>query len=198
MMTPRSRLSFGSLILIWLLFARGAEPVESDNSHDEEILRAVLTFIAADSTRISVLGEIPFSTRYIVVDENSEKLTEWRTVEDLAGDLCTAAGMDTCELGRLVAELSRKNQKTALIPVASDTSRGFVIDTDHHYSGYFGDTARGGWEAWYEENPRADGSCVVSLPAYDVETGMVVVYYGIQVHWLAWVIWRHSDTPTGG
>jgi len=59
-----------------------------------------------------------------------------------------------------------------------------VIDYDGKFANYFKEDG-GGWEKWYKENPKAHGITTVSLPAYDPKTGLVLLYMGTQVHWLA-------------
>jgi len=93
------------------------------------------------------------------------------------------------EVARLVDRLFERNKKAVRLSIKSSPEDGYVID-DGKYAKYF-EKDGGGWDRWYEENPKAHGSTTVSLPVYDEKTGPVLVYTGTQTHWLAgsgWVI----------
>ena len=90
----------------------------------------------------------------------------------------------------LVDRLFDHNKKPVRLTIKSSPKDGYVIDFDGKYAKYF-DKDGGGWERWYEENPKAHGSTNVSLPVYDKITGLVLVYIGTQSDWLAgsgWII----------
>jgi len=85
---------------------------------------------------------------------------------------------------RLVTDLFERNKKPVRLTLKSAPKDGYVIDYDGKFANYFKEDG-GGWEKWYKENPKAHGITTVSLPAYDPKTGLVLLYMGTQVHWLA-------------
>ncbi len=75
----------------------------------------------------------------------------------------------------LVDALHEVNRKSIRLTLPSDEAKGYVIDYDGRYDRYF-DADGGGWEKLYEENPKAHGMITVSLPVYDREKGILLVY----------------------
>jgi len=85
---------------------------------------------------------------------------------------------------KLVDQLFERNKKVVRLTLKSSPKDGYLIDYDGKYEKYFKKDG-GGWDKWYKENPKAYGNTTVSLPVYDRQTGLVLVYKGTQAHWLA-------------
>jgi hypothetical protein len=77
----------------------------------------------------------------------------------------------------LVEKFFEKNKKSSRLSLKSDRSKGYVIDYDGRFRRYF-EKDGGGWEPWYKENPNAHGMTSVSLPVFDENSGIVMVYKG--------------------
>ena len=90
---------------------------------------------------------------------------------------------DNYDLTNLAGMLFDINVKFKTLTLESSTNDGYYIDYDGKFQKYFqGDG--GGGEKWHQEHPEANGLTVVSMPAYDLQTGLVLVYMGTQYDWL--------------
>lgn len=167
-----------------MLAACGGTPDSSHGEMDNLLLGLVLQHLnTADD-------------RHLVVDPTTELMG--LEVGDQAGSLAQTqqlvrealqihdelATIEDEHLDRLVAQLIEKNQEPVTLSLASSPQAGYVVDHDGQFAAYFGDDG-GGWDRWYQDHPRAGGRARVSLPAYDPQTGFVLVYCGIQSGWLA-------------
>ena len=75
----------------------------------------------------------------------------------------------------LVDALYEVNQKSIRLTLPSDEAKGYVIDEDGKYARYF--VGNGvSWDKFYDENPKVRGRIWVSLPVYDREKGILLVY----------------------
>ena len=83
--------------------------------------------------------------------------------------------LDGYDLGALVDRLIQRNQKPARIKLASGLAGRFVLDEKNTFTKYFQEKG-GGWEKWYEDNPKARGHCALSLPSVDKDRGLVLIY----------------------
>ncbi|MGA3283734.1 MAG: hypothetical protein ABSD57_04660 [Verrucomicrobiota bacterium] len=92
------------------------------------------------------------------------------------------------DVAKLVDRLFERNKKAVRLSIKSSPKDGYIVDYDGKYEKYFKKDG-GGWERWYKENPNAHVSTTVSLPIYDEKSGLVLVYKGIQTHWLAGSGW---------
>lgn len=88
------------------------------------------------------------------------------------------------DIGPLFDMLIEKNKNQAYITLESSPEDGYLIDYERKFEKYF-EKDGGGWKAWYRDNPFAHGYVRVSLPAFDAETGLVLVYIETQRHELA-------------
>lgn len=98
----------------------------------------------------------------------------------------------------LIDQLYRVNAKPERLTLDSSPENGYIIDSQDDFNKYFKeDKSGGGWEKWYEDFPGSRGYTRVSLPAYDEESGLVLVYKGRQSHWLAGsgsiILYRYQD-----
>jgi len=100
------------------------------------------------------------------------------------------------DLGPLIDLLLSKNMKPVRLTLPSAPQAGYLIDYDGRFKNYFAQGG-GGWEKWYAENPMAHVWTKVSLPAFDPEQKIVLVYMGTQSHWLAGagyvIAYRYED-----
>jgi len=88
------------------------------------------------------------------------------------------------DIGPLYDQLIQKNQKPVRLTLKSSPENGYLMDYDEKFASYF-KSGGGGWEKWHKENPMTQGWTRVSLPAYDGNAGIVLVYLGTQYDWLA-------------
>ena len=95
-----------------------------------------------------------------------------------------AFGVKGCDVGPLLDMLLEKNKTQVSLSLVSSPGDGYLVEYDGRFQKHFAKDG-GGWEAWYRDNPTAHGHTRVSLPVYDANTGMVLVYIGTQTHWLA-------------
>jgi hypothetical protein len=86
-------------------------------------------------------------------------------------------------LSKLLDLFFERNAIPARLSIKSSLENGYLVDYDRLYDHYF-DKNGGGWEQWYREHPKAHGLTTVSLPAYDPENKIVVLYMDNQSHWL--------------
>jgi hypothetical protein len=96
----------------------------------------------------------------------------------------------------LIDVLFERNKEPVLLTLPSAPEKGYWIDYDSRFAGYF-KTDGGGWQKWYRENPQARGWTQISLPAYDPQSGIVLFYSGGQYNYLAGagyiIAYRYQD-----
>ena len=84
----------------------------------------------------------------------------------------------------LLRQLIEKNRQPVELTIESDLLNGYIIDKDKKFSQYFLRNG-GGWRKLYKENPNVRGLTSVSLPVYDKQTNLVLVYKDVIQHYLA-------------
>ncbi len=87
-------------------------------------------------------------------------------------------------IGPLVDLLFERNTRRVRLSLKSCPQNGYFIDYHEKYDRYFKKNG-GGWKKLREENPKARGQTQISLPAYDPDLHILLVYYGTQADWLA-------------
>ena len=87
------------------------------------------------------------------------------------------------DLNKLLDHFFERNALSVRLSIKSSPENGYLVDYDRMYEKYF-EKNGGGWEQWYKEHPKAHGWTTVSLPAYDPESKIVLLYMGTQSHWL--------------
>jgi len=88
------------------------------------------------------------------------------------------------KIKNLIRKLIERNSKSTKLPLQSSIQSGYFIDTEKKFSRYFASHG-GGWDLWYKENPTAHGSTSISMPVFDTISGLVLIYYGHQSHYLS-------------
>lgn len=89
------------------------------------------------------------------------------------------------EVGKLFEVLFERNQVPERMQIPSSLKDGYIIDYDGYFVSYFeNDPEMNGWQRLRNENPGAHAFVTISVPAYDLETGIVLVYIGWQGDWL--------------
>ena len=81
-------------------------------------------------------------------------------------------GYDASEL---IDRLFERNKKSVRLSLESSRADGYVVDYEGEYAKYFKEGG-GGLKRWYRDHPTAIGWTGISLPAYDPETGIILVY----------------------
>jgi hypothetical protein len=88
------------------------------------------------------------------------------------------------DLSKLLDLFFERNAIPVRLSIKSSPENGYLVDYDRMYEKYF-EKNGGGWEQWYQEHPKTHGWTTVSLPAYDPESKIVLIYMGTQSNWLA-------------
>ncbi len=88
------------------------------------------------------------------------------------------------DIDPLVDLLFERNMKSVRLSLKSCPKKGYFIDYHGDYAKYF-EEKKGGWTKWYKEHPKAMGQTRISLPAYDPDLHILLVYFGTQDDWLA-------------
>jgi len=76
----------------------------------------------------------------------------------------------------LVNQLFELNRKTAIITLNSSPVDGYNFEYEKNFEQYFNKELSKAWEQWHADNPKAYGIAHISIPAYDTQTGYLVVY----------------------
>jgi len=104
--------------------------------------------------------------------------------------------LDDYDIGNLVDLLLALNKESVRLSINSSPRDGYIIDYDGTYAKYFEEDG-GGWREWHKDHPEAHGYTQISLPAYDKESGLVLVYQDIQSDYLVGVgsidVYRYKD-----
>ena len=123
----------------------------------------------------------------VVSPETSTGMGQLENDEDrknLIANITRNFNKGTSDFTRLATLFCDINSQSQRLTLESSTKDGYFIDYDGKFSQYF-DKDGGGWEKLRQENPQARGMTNISLPAYDPQTGYVLVYMGTQYDWLA-------------
>jgi hypothetical protein len=100
------------------------------------------------------------------------------------------------DIDPLLDKLIEKNKGRTRLSLKSSPENGYIVDYDGKFEKYFEENG-GGWKKLYKENPAARGLTRISLPAYDEQAGIVLVYIGRQSARLAGagyiVAYRYED-----
>ena len=71
------------------------------------------------------------------------------------------------------------NRNSIPLPIESDLTKGYLVDTEGSVDAYFKKDG-GGWDKLYEDNPQVRGILTISVPVHDKDRGIVLVYMGVQ------------------
>jgi len=80
-------------------------------------------------------------------------------------------------IAALVDDYLGSNAAPSILSLNSDPGGGAYVDYDYKFDRYLG-RGGGGWFRWHLFRPGARESVVLSRPAYDAGTGLVLVYLG--------------------
>ncbi len=80
-------------------------------------------------------------------------------------------------IGPLVDLLFERNRRPVKLSLKSCPQNGYFIDYHEKYDKYFKGNG-GGWKKLRKENPKARGQTQISLPAYDPDLHILLIYYG--------------------
>ena len=72
------------------------------------------------------------------------------------------------------------NQDPGKLTIPSSPEDGYYIDYDGKFSRYFQGGVSAGWTRWRLTRPNAGSSVDLLLPAYDAESGLILMYIGMQ------------------
>ncbi|HEY1372963.1 MAG TPA: hypothetical protein VGH50_10880 [Candidatus Binatia bacterium] len=137
-----------------------------------------------DNSILSLVLRHSYNDGGFTVVKAETKLSDYLSREKTKKYLLQKIRIEGYNIEPLVDLLFQRNERSARLSLKSSPEEGFIVDYEGKYNKYFAQ-GRGGWDKWYEENPKAHGSTEVSLPAYDPSTRIVLVYIGTQSHWVA-------------
>lgn len=83
--------------------------------------------------------------------------------------------MEGYEIDRLVEELFEKNKQKFKLSLKSDPQKGYVIDHQGSFLKYL-KKEEAGWEKLTRENPEAFGRMDVSLPVWNKQKNVILIY----------------------
>lgn len=83
------------------------------------------------------------------------------------------------DISPLLDALFEINRESLPIEIESDMTQGYFIDRKKQFDAYFEENG-GGWVKLYKENPKVAGITTVSIPVYDKENNVLLVYEGIE------------------
>jgi hypothetical protein len=79
------------------------------------------------------------------------------------------------QANELIDLFFEKNVQSRPLSLKSSPESGYIIDYEKSHAKYF-EEGGGGWEKLYRDNPLARGSLYVSMPAYDAESGLIILF----------------------
>jgi hypothetical protein len=145
-----------------------------DINEDNQILSLALMRLYKDGGYTIVAPE----TRLSHLDPKDTK--EIQQTKKYILDNIEVEGYD---LNKLLDHFFERNALSVRLSIKSSPENGYLVDYNRIYEKYFEENG-GGWEQWYKEHPNAHGWTTVSLPAYDPESKITLLYMGTQSHWL--------------
>jgi hypothetical protein len=175
------------ILMVCLLLGPSCATVKEKPVDDELLLSLVLRQSYEDGGYTVVAPQAKISRLH--TDDPEEVEHAKRHIQD-------KIKIEGYDIGKLVDLLFERNKISVRLSLKSSPEDGYVIDYDGKYAKYFQEGG-GGWEKWYKENPKAHGWTSVSLPAYDANSNVFLVYVGTQLHWLSgagWIIaFKYED-----
>jgi hypothetical protein len=157
------------------LISCGKHQIPQDIGANTELLKLILSSPNEDG-RYTIVSPVT-DVGYINIRDRKE-------IKRLRKRLSAQIRIPDYDLTPLVNMFISVNRDSVVLKFESDLEAGYLIDKDGKFEKYFKDGG-GGWEKLYKENPKASGMTSVSIPAYDKENGIILVYKGTQHHWLA-------------
>lgn len=88
------------------------------------------------------------------------------------------------KLERQIARFLKESQRVVPINIDSNQDQGYVIDKKNEFEKYFKKDG-GFWDKLYQEHRDVLGITEISVPVYDVSSGILLVYRGDQQHGLS-------------
>lgn len=162
-------ITLAAMIFVALLMAYFVSAPESGAPQDEnEILALVLRESFAQLDRYTVVNP---QTQLGHFPQEMEQTKQY-----IAKNLITNGIVVPPQL---IDDLIERNKEPVRLTLKSSLKDGYLIDFDGKYAKYF-EKDGGGWGKLYEENPKACGYTTVSMPVYDKETRLILVYKGTQ------------------
>ena len=92
----------------------------------------------------------------------------------------SSLGIEDENVISLIDRFLEINQDPGKLTIPSSPEDGYYIDYDGRFSRYFQGGASGGWTRWRLTRPNAGPSVDLLLPAYDAESGLILMYIGMQ------------------
>ncbi len=86
---------------------------------------------------------------------------------------------EKANIANLVISFFIRNNQQARLSVKSSKPDGFLVDYENTFESFFGKNGGGGWTGFYAAHPHCHGVAAFSIPVYDAETKLVLVYRSI-------------------
>ncbi|MES9878941.1 MAG: hypothetical protein ABW117_17725 [Candidatus Sedimenticola sp. 1PA] len=174
---PRSSGIFGVTLIFVISLLSCASHAQSNAStaQDDEIIASVIEYLF--SGRGYTVVDPVTSTKIFEANRKSGGIRKIEYINKIIQ-------VDGYDLSLLVDRLYRRNIGQALLSIQSAPRLGYLVDYDGEFKRYF-EPGGGGWDKWRKESPKARGMTRVSLPAYDEQKGIVLIYVETQLDWNA-------------
>jgi len=147
---------------------------ESVTLKDDDIFRLILSTSFPDSGFTVVVPTTGFGD----FGYEGFDLGDVNHVEAIKSSICESFACLGYDISVLLDSLIVRNAKPSNIKLGSCLEEGYFIDQDRTYERYVLKFPKPGWDEWHCDHPRAHGLTQVSLPAYDAESGLCLIFVG--------------------
>ena len=170
------------LLLTFNLFAQSDQNIEENLKLLKPIFREMffpLQDIKLDIESINpMLKEVLLDVQYVVVcKETTNYSLQFKNEKELNEHkeyIIDELNLKDYDISPLVDEFFKINTQKVLLNFESDDKKVFIIeDTTEKY---FKNNPLEGWNVFHESHPNSQGIVDVSIPAYDRENQIVMVY----------------------
>ncbi|MHC4586525.1 MAG: hypothetical protein ACYS3N_18495 [Planctomycetota bacterium] len=168
------------LTIVQFSCSEAQQEVQQDVKRNCEFLKLILTKFGKGGRYIVVEPKTGFGDTIDLNDKEEIKQIKKIVKKNLV--------IPKYNISSLLDALFEINRESVTIETESDVKQGYLIDRKKQFDDYFEENG-GGWEKLYQENPNVKGFTTVSIPAYDKDNSILLVYEGTQSHWLAGVGW---------
>jgi hypothetical protein len=140
-------------------------PTPEERATDARIQASALALLAPASTYEAVLPE----SSLVLQDDSKEAL------ESIAGRIRTFAGGADFDVRFLLRKLLRRNKYPSRLTINSSKDSGWIVDYEGNYTPFLQGN-EGDWKRMYTLYPKLSAIKQVSLPAYDKNHDIVLLY----------------------
>jgi hypothetical protein len=164
------KLYLAMMIILILLIAACSAPGEPDSlDQDNRLLAQILQEPRDESDGYALVAPQTFNLFGAAADAEA--------IEQSKRFIKQYIAIEGYDIDPLLDEFFRKNKKTVRLSLPSAPEQGYRIDYEESFEKNFAEGHD--WEKWRADHPEITGHVHVSLPAYDRENEIVLVYLGI-------------------